>query len=154
MTAIVLFSFGASPLMKIAQLQSPRAHSFNQSLSWPYIFAYYGSFSPENGEQEHLCNLILTWSLAKSGRGKTNELICCVSIHLIFLTMQSTFSRSVVRFNTWIYPPPYLCLSSTTRCMTTHFFFYLHKAWQIQPLIPCERTLYTWNYATQDSSGM
>ena len=26
------------PLSKIAQLQSPRANSFNQSLSWPYIF--------------------------------------------------------------------------------------------------------------------
>ena len=38
---IVLFCFGAAPLSKIAQLQSPRAHSFNQSLSWPYIFVYY-----------------------------------------------------------------------------------------------------------------
>ena len=42
MTAIVLFCFGAAPLSKIAQLQSPRAHSFDQSLSWPYIFVYYG----------------------------------------------------------------------------------------------------------------
>ena len=40
-TAIVLFCFGAAPLGKIAQLQSPQAHSFNQSLSWPYIFVYY-----------------------------------------------------------------------------------------------------------------
>ena len=38
---IVLFCFGVAPLSKIAQLQSPRAHSFNQSLSWPYIFVYY-----------------------------------------------------------------------------------------------------------------
>ena len=30
MTAIGLFCFGAAPLSKIAQLQSPRAHSFNQ----------------------------------------------------------------------------------------------------------------------------
>ena len=36
-TAIVLFCFRAAPLRKIAQLQSPLAHSFNQSLSWPYI---------------------------------------------------------------------------------------------------------------------
>ena len=28
-TAIVLFCFGAAPLSKIAQLQSPQAHSFN-----------------------------------------------------------------------------------------------------------------------------
>ena len=44
--AIVLFCFGAAPLSKIAQLQSPRAHSFNQSLSWPYrpIFVYQSSF--------------------------------------------------------------------------------------------------------------
>ena len=42
MTAIVLFSFEASPLKKIAHLlPSPRAHSFNQSLSWLYIFVYY-----------------------------------------------------------------------------------------------------------------
>ena len=38
---IVLFCFGAAPLSKNAQLQSPRAHSFNQNLSWPYIFVYY-----------------------------------------------------------------------------------------------------------------
>ena len=31
-TAIVPFSFGASPLRKIEELQSPRAHSFNQNL--------------------------------------------------------------------------------------------------------------------------
>ena len=42
-TALVLFCFGAAPLSKIAQLQSPRAHSFNQSLSRPYIFVYYHS---------------------------------------------------------------------------------------------------------------
>ena len=40
-TALVLFCFGAAPLSKIAQLQSPQVHSFNQSLSWPYIFVYY-----------------------------------------------------------------------------------------------------------------
>ena len=40
-TAIVLFCFGTAPLSKIAQLQSPRAHSLNQNLSWPYIFVYY-----------------------------------------------------------------------------------------------------------------
>ena len=39
--AIVLFCWGAAPLSKIAQLQSPRAHSFHQSLSWPYIFVYW-----------------------------------------------------------------------------------------------------------------
>ena len=33
-----LFCFGAAPLSKIAQLQSPWAHSFNQSLSLQYIF--------------------------------------------------------------------------------------------------------------------
>ena len=36
-SATVLFSFGAPPLRKIAQLQSPRAH---QTFSWPYIFVY------------------------------------------------------------------------------------------------------------------
>ena len=40
-TAIVLFCFGAAPLSKVAQWQSPWAHSFNQSLSWPYIFVNY-----------------------------------------------------------------------------------------------------------------
>ena len=40
-TATVLFCFGAVPLSKIAQLKSPRVHSFNQDLSWPYIFVYY-----------------------------------------------------------------------------------------------------------------
>ena len=39
---IVLFCFGAAPISKIAQLQAPRGHSFSQSLSWPYIFVYYG----------------------------------------------------------------------------------------------------------------
>ena len=29
------------PSAKQHNLQSPRAHSFNQSLSWPYIFVYY-----------------------------------------------------------------------------------------------------------------
>ena len=35
-----IFLRGFAP-RKIAQLQSPRAHSFNQSLSWLYIFVYY-----------------------------------------------------------------------------------------------------------------
>ena len=35
-TAIVLFCFRAVPLSKIALLQSPRAHSFNQSRIYLY----------------------------------------------------------------------------------------------------------------------
>ena len=54
MTAILLFSWGASPLRKIAQLQSPRAHSFHQSLSWPYVCILSGTFEL----QKILCNWI------------------------------------------------------------------------------------------------
>ena len=38
---IVLFCFRAAPLSKIAQLQTPHACSFNQSLLLQYIFVYY-----------------------------------------------------------------------------------------------------------------
>ena len=55
-----------APLSKIAQLQSPRAHSFNQSLSWPYIFVYYVSlcfqFCQSHYETKILhTNILILW---------------------------------------------------------------------------------------------
>ena len=39
--SVTVLCWFPSPLRKIAQLQSPRVHSFKESLSWPYIFVYY-----------------------------------------------------------------------------------------------------------------
>ena len=89
--------FGALPLRKVAQLQSPRAHSFNQSLSWLYIFVnhilgYLGQFQKtENIEKWCLFCLrafVLELSLALHGppgirfiaNSKTSQIWCIMGL--------------------------------------------------------------------------